>query len=158
MRQFDAELMSLETRKRTLQELVEDLELKSRELTDKIDGYERSQKKLEERLQLLLSTNLWILDFQDQFGKANSPFDFTKHNMGDVAKHVKVLESQRDTLRKSINFNVIDMLDRVEAKDTSLRQMLNTVKRDRTKIESTIVKLNDYMLDTLNKTWKKVSK
>lgn len=77
--------------------------------------------------------------------------------MSELAARIRSLENQREALRKGINFNVIDMLDRVEAKDTSLRQMLATVKKDRTKIEGTIAKLNDYMLDTLTKTWRKVS-
>lgn len=77
--------------------------------------------------------------------------------MNEASSRAKSLEAQREALRKTINFNVIDMLDRVEAKDNSLRQMLSTVKKDRSKIEGTIAKLNEYMLDTLNRTWKKVS-
>ena len=77
--------------------------------------------------------------------------------MHKVASHVRNLEKHKEILRKTINFNVIDMLDRVEAKDSSLRHMLSTVKKDRTKIADTITKLNEYMLDTLNRTWQKVS-
>ena len=77
--------------------------------------------------------------------------------MHKVANHIRDLEKHKEVLRKTINFNVIDMLDRVEAKDSSLRHMLNTVKKDRTKIADTIAKLDEYMLDALNRTWQKVS-
>lgn len=77
--------------------------------------------------------------------------------MSETFSRAKSLEAHRESLRRTINFNVIDMLDRVEAKENSLCQMLGTVKKDRGKIEGTIVKLNEYMLDALNRTWKKVS-
>lgn len=67
------------------------------------------------------------------------------------------MEGQREILRKTVNFNVMDMIDRVEAKDNSLKQMLSTVKKDRGKIEGTITKLNEYMLEALHKTWNKVN-
>jgi structural maintenance of chromosome 2 len=35
--------------------------------------------------------------------------------------------------------------------------MLATVKKDKEKIEQTLVKLNDYKLEALEKTWTKVS-
>lgn len=92
-----------------------------------------------------------------EFGKPDGPFDFGKHDMNEIAARVRSLGAQREAQRRTINFNVIDMLDRVEAKDNALCQMLSTVKKDRGKIEGTIAKLNEYMLDTLNRTWKKVS-
>lgn len=77
--------------------------------------------------------------------------------MAEVQSRVVSLEARSDKLRKTINFNVMDMIDRVEAKETSLKQMLTTVKKDRSKIEGTITKLNDYMLEALHKTWTKVN-
>ena len=77
--------------------------------------------------------------------------------MAEVRVRVKSLVAQREALRKTINFDVMDMIDRVEAKDNSLKQMLHTVKKDRTKIEGTITKLNDYMLEALHKTWTTVN-
>ena len=50
-----------------------------------------------------------------------------------------------------------NQLNRIEAKETALKQMLGTVKKDRKKIEETIVTLDDYKLDTLKKTYEKVN-
>lgn len=91
------------------------------------------------------------------FGVIGTPYDFSQYNMIEVVGKVKGLEGHRETLRKTINFNVMDMIDRVESKDNSLKQMLSTVKKDRSKIEETITKLNDYMLEALYKTWEKVN-
>lgn len=77
--------------------------------------------------------------------------------MAEVRSRLTNLQGHRENLRKTINFNVMDMIDRVEAKDNSLKQMVSTVQKDRTKIEGTITKLNDYMLEALHKTWSKVN-
>lgn len=101
-----------------------------------------------------------ILRFGDvsrSFGVEEGPFDFDKVNMSEVRSRVKSLLAQKETLRKTINFDVMEMIDRVEAKDSSLKQMLNTVKKDRSKIEGTITKLNEHMLETLHRTWTKVN-
>lgn len=78
--------------------------------------------------------------------------------MVEIRVQAKSLQERRENWRKTVNFNVMDMIDRVESKETALKQMLSTVKKDRTKIESTIEKLNDYMLETLHSTWEKVNK
>lgn len=101
--------------------------------------------------------NLSII-FCRLFGVKDGPFDFSQYKMAEIQRTLRNLEQKRDALRKTINFNVMDMIDRVEAKDVSLRQMLSTVKKDRSKIEETIGKLNDFMLDALNKTWTKVNR
>lgn len=49
------------------------------------------------------------------------------------------------------------MIDRVEARDTSLVEMLKTVKQDKEKISNTIEALNDIKKETLLKTWKQVN-
>lgn len=45
----------------------------------------------------------------------------------------------------------------MEKKEASLKQMLNTVGRDKKKIEETIVSLDNYKKDALQKTWEKVN-
>jgi len=45
----------------------------------------------------------------------------------------------------------------VEKKEASLKQMLTTVKKDKKKIEDTIVSLDNYKKDALQKTWEKVN-
>jgi structural maintenance of chromosome 2 len=48
------------------------------------------------------------------------------------------------------------MIDRVEKKEASLKNMMRTVIKDKKKIEETIVELDRYKKDALVKTWEKV--
>lgn len=45
----------------------------------------------------------------------------------------------------------------VEKKEASLKKMLSTVLKDKEKIEETIVELDRYKRDALQKTWEKVN-
>jgi len=45
----------------------------------------------------------------------------------------------------------------VEKREAELKRNLQTVLKDKTKIEETIEELDRYKFDTLEKTWKKVS-
>lgn len=45
----------------------------------------------------------------------------------------------------------------VEKKETSLKQMLSTVLKDKSKIEATIDELDRYKKDALQTTWEKVN-
>jgi len=46
----------------------------------------------------------------------------------------------------------------VEKREAELKRNLQTVLKDKTKIEETIQELDRYKFDTLEKTWSKVSK
>ncbi len=108
-------------------------------------------------LEQMKRANGWIDDHCATFGVPGGPFDFAQVSLGEVEKRLKAMRAHAADLERSINFNVMDMIDRVEAKDASLRQMLLTVKRDRAKIDGTISTLNEYMLEALQKTWAKVN-
>jgi structural maintenance of chromosome 2 len=51
----------------------------------------------------------------------------------------------------------LNIYRRMESKESSLKGMLDTVKTDKTKIENTLVKLEDYKLEALEKTWQQVN-
>ncbi|PJF17989.1 Smc2 sister chromatid cohesion [Paramicrosporidium saccamoebae] len=152
LRQYDNELKALDAKKSELEEQIESLGLERKKLEDSMILLEKEVKRLSDFLQNLISGNPWIND-----SKSGGMFDYSQYNMSEVEGRVSKLEGQKETLRKTINFNVMDMIDRVESKDHSLKQMLSTVKNDRGKIEGTITKLNDYMLEALHKTWTKVN-
>ncbi len=48
--------------------------------------------------------------------------------------------------------------DRLEKKESTLKQMFSTVKKDKKKIEDTIVSLEEYKRVALVKTWNQVNK
>ena len=78
-------------------------------------------------------------------------------NFNEEKKKLTVLEERQAILKRNVNVNVLDMIDRVEARDTSLAEMLKTVKKDKEKISSTIEALDDIKKETLQKTWKQVN-
>lgn len=171
LRRFDTELKALEVTKRELETKIEEDSLAKTQTNDKLVALDGHVGQLQDQLSQILRDNQWVHDTHQyravwllwnlqlcrDFGAAGGPYDFGQHNMAEVRSRVKSLQGHRETLRKTINFNVMDMLDRVEAKDNSLKQMVSTVQKDRTKIEGTITKLNDYMLEALHKTWSKVN-
>ena len=62
------------------------------------------------------------------------------------------LQGHLAALRRSINPNVMDMIERLEAKESSLTAMLSTVHHDKTKISSTISTLDDFKREALERT------
>lgn len=78
-------------------------------------------------------------------------------NFNEERKKLAGLEERQGILKRNVNVNVLDMIDRVEARDKSLVEMLTTVKKDKEKISSTIEALDDIKKETLHKTWKQVN-
>lgn len=78
-------------------------------------------------------------------------------NFAEERKKLTILEERQAVLKRNVNVNVLDMIDRVEARDTSLVEMLKTVRKDKEKISSTIDALDDIKKETLHKTWKQVN-
>lgn len=60
-------------------------------------------------------------------------------------------------MKKKINPKVMNMIDSVEKKEVSLKNMMKTVIRDKKKIEETIVSLDEYKKKALQETWQKVN-
>jgi structural maintenance of chromosome 2 len=60
-------------------------------------------------------------------------------------------------MKKKINPKVMNMIDSVEKKEAALKNMMRTVIRDKSKIEETILNLNEYKKEALHKTWVKVN-
>ena len=142
--------------------------LEYRRLDSSISQVTAEIKRLEKVLREWQRQHPWIVDQEEHFGKTGTAFDFTADGIAKVKQRVALLEEQYSQMRKTVNVNVMDMIDRywrvtlrlissVESKETSLKQMLATVKKDKEKIEQTLVKLNDYKLEALEKTWIKVS-
>jgi structural maintenance of chromosome 2 len=158
LRKYDEELAVLDGQKRSLEEAIEATALEKTKAMDSIAATEKTLRRAEDLEKGLLATNPWIRDTRSQFGIVGTPYDFSTVNMTEIAAKLRGLEAQRENLRKTINFNVMDMIDRVESKEKDLKQMLSTVKKDRGKIEGTITRLNDYMLEALQKTFSTVNR
>lgn len=78
-------------------------------------------------------------------------------NFAEERKKLSILEERQALLKRNVNVNVLEMIDRVESRDLSLVEMLKTVKKDKEKISSTIEALDDIKKETLHKTWQQVN-
>lgn len=124
---------------------------------------EKSQKEQTSSLQALSqleNEHDWIASEKESFGRPHTPYDFSssgQQNMHEAKLSLRNLRERSAKLQKSINPKVMNMIDSVEKKEASLKNMMRTVVRDKRKIEETIVSLDEYKKEALHKTWEKVN-
>ena len=99
----------------------------------------------------------WIADEKDNFGRSNTAYDFKNQNIAECKSTLRNLTERVQGMKKKINPKVMNMIDSVEKKEAALKNMMKTVIRDKSKIEETIINLNEYKKEALHKTWTKVT-
>lgn len=151
-------LKNLETERHKCQEKINDLTLRQKKLKHEIERFGKEKESSKKAFEKLIQENDWIDSLKDLFGKPNTAFDFRNENPNECESRLQKLKEEHEVLRKRINVKVMNMIDRVITKENSLKQMLNTVKKDKQKIEDTIEQLDHYKKEALQKTWVKVSR
>lgn len=128
------------------------------------------------RLDPLLTLKFAVLR---TFGKEGSQYNFAGVQMGDMKKKCQQLEDEQQGARKKVNPKVLSMIDRfviirsscrlsyhptdaahrqsVEKKEKELMIMYRQVLKDKSKIEETVAKLDEYKKEALQTTWEKVN-
>ncbi|KAJ3186681.1 Structural maintenance of chromosomes protein 2 [Gaertneriomyces sp. JEL0708] len=154
---FDKQTESLESAKREKKQLLEDCKLEVRKLSHDLDKFNSEQAQAARIMKELLRKSPWIPDHKHLFGKAGTDYDFRKHDLGEINKRVKQLGERNKVLERNLDHQVMDKYDRVEKKETQLKQMLSTVQKDKRKIQETIAELDKYKKEALRKTWEKVN-
>lgn len=99
----------------------------------------------------------WIAEERDNFGRPNTPYDFKNQNIAECKASLRNVTERFQGMKKKINPKVMNMIDSVEKKEASLKNMMKTVIRDKRKIEETIISLDEYKKEALQKTWSKVT-
>lgn len=161
------EMQQLSDRKSYLQDNLEKAHFDLKQLHSTRSRLEEDLNKYRKESTNLLKQHPWIVDQEHLFNQQGTAYDWSTQDLDQVKRTVKLLEEQHGALRKTINVNVMDMIDRyycsvtltasVESKETALKQMLSTVKKDKVKIEGTIDKLEDYKVEALERTWRQVN-
>ena len=154
---FDEELRALEDAIRSKNSQTTEESLEQQRLGHNIEKVQKEQQAASQTLTHLSESHDWISDEKDQFGRANTPYDFSGQNMPSCKATLKTLTERFQGMKKKINPKVMNMIDNVEKKEVSLKNMMKTVIRDKKKIEETIVQLDEYKKDALQKTWEKVN-
>lgn len=154
---FDVELKELEQTKAKKSKQITEESLEAQKLSHAVEKLAKDAQTAQQTLTLLEKDHDWIADNSDQFGRPGTPYDFTSRNLNEARSTLKNLSEQFAGMKKKINPKVMPMIDSVEKKETSLKNMLRTVIKDKRKIEDTIVSLDEYKKEALLKTWRKVT-
>lgn len=155
---FDKDLKGYEQAKKQKMDKLNETQLELTKLNYEIDSQKKENLDSSSLVDAMLEQNPWIRDQKANFGRPNTAFDFDSQNPKEAKNRLAQLEQEHETLRKKINVKVMNMIDRVVTKERSLKQMLDTVQKDKSKIEETIVQLDEYKRDALNRTWTTVNK
>lgn len=154
---FDDELRALEEATRSKNARITEEGLEMQKLGHQIEKFHKEQQTAAQHTKHLEEEHEWIADAKEQFGRAGTPYDFEGQNISECKATLRNLTERSQGLRKKINPKVMNMIDSVEKKEMSLKQMMKTVIRDKRKIEETITTLDDYKKKALQETWQKVN-
>ncbi|KAI8378675.1 RecF/RecN/SMC [Choanephora cucurbitarum] len=132
--------------------------LRIQKMTHENERYQKDTQNSEQAVYDLERQYEWIVDEKQYFGQPGSAYDYQATNLADARRQLQQLSANHDTMRKKINVRVMNMIDSVEKKEASLKEMLTTVQKDKQKIEDTIQTLENYKLEALEKTYTKVNK
>jgi structural maintenance of chromosome 2 len=154
---FDNELKDLENARTRKSKQISEESLEAQKLSHAVDKAAKDSAAASQMVAALEREHDWIPDTKDQFGKPNTPYDFHGKNLAESRAMLKNVTERFQGMKKKINPKVMPMIDSVEKKETSLKNMLRTVVRDKKKIEETIVTIEEYKKEALLKTWEKVT-
>ena len=154
---FDEELRSLEETSKLKASRISEESLEARKLRHTIEKVQKDRQGAEALVAQIESEHDWVAEEKDSFGRANSPYDFKGQNIAECKSSLKSVTERFQGMRKKINPKVMTMIDSVEKKEVSLKNMMRTVIKDKRKIEETISSLDEYKKEALRKTWTKVN-
>ncbi|EDU44220.1 condensin subunit [Pyrenophora tritici-repentis Pt-1C-BFP] len=150
---FDEELRSLEDAIRSKNSSITESGLEQQKLGHEIERFGKEQEGAASHVKSLEKEYDFIASDSELFGRAGTVYDFNGVNMADAKTRRKSLEEHFQQKKNKINPKVMAMIDNVEKKEASLKKNMSTVIRDKSKIEETILKLDEYKKEALHKTW-----
>jgi structural maintenance of chromosome 2 len=155
---FDEELHALEDTIRSKNASITEGGLEQQKLGHEIERFHKEQEGAASHVKALGKEYDFIASDSELFGRAGTVYDFKGVNMADCKTKRKGLEERFQQKKNKINPKVMAMIDSVEKKEANLKKNMSTVIKDKTKIEETIVKLDEYKKEALHKTWTTVNR
>ncbi|MCJ1485015.1 Structural maintenance of chromosomes protein 2 [Schaereria dolodes] len=154
---YDEELHSLEEASRSKASRITEEGLELQKLGHQIEKFHKDQQGAAQQVTQMEKDHEWIADEKESFGRASTLYDFKGQNIAECKSSLRNLTERFQGMKKKINPKVMNMIDSVEKKEVSLKNMMKTVIRDKRKIEETISSLDEYKKAALQKTWSKVN-
>ncbi|KAI8807223.1 structural maintenance of chromosomes protein 2 [Cladochytrium replicatum] len=154
---FDNQSQQLEEERKERLQLVEDIKLDIQATEHQIEQYKFEYAEAKSRLAALVKEHSWILAKQQDFGKPGTPFEFEIDKIHDARKALNQMQDRKKILEKVVNREVMESIERLEKQEKELKQMFNTVKKDKKKIEGTMDRLDNFKQEKLRQTFLKVN-
>ncbi|KAJ5547956.1 RecF/RecN/SMC [Penicillium frequentans] len=154
---FDEELAELDATIKSKSSQITEEGLEMQKLGHQLEKLQKDQHGASQAVAHMEQEHEWIADEKEQFGRANTPYHFQSQNIAECKSTLRNLTERSQGMKKKINPKVMNMIDSVEKKEAALKNMMRTVIRDKSKIEETILNLNEYKKEALHKTWVKVN-
>ena len=154
---FDEELKALEDAAKSKSKQIAEEGLEAQKLGHVLEKLQKERQAASQILTHMEKEHEWIPDEKNSFGKTGTPYDFHSQNMAECKSSLKTVTERLQGMKKKINPKVMNMIDSVEKKEVSLKNMMKTVIRDKKKIEETIGSLDEYKKEALERPWTKVN-
>ncbi|KAJ5907607.1 hypothetical protein N7495_000289 [Penicillium taxi] len=154
---FDEETRELERAIKSKSSQITEESLEMQKLGHQLEKLQKDQETAQHSFSHMEKEHEWIADEKEQFGRPNTPYYFQGQNIAECKSTLRNLTERSQGMKKKINPKVMNMIDSVEKKESALKNMMRTVIRDKSKIEETILNLNEYKKEALHKTWTKVN-
>lgn len=154
---YDDEIQSLAAALKQKKQEIADVLLSVKQCKHEMEKAQQERVGSEKAFKHLESQFEWIMDEQQLFGRPGTAYDFEKHNMNEVRKNCKKLEEQQSGMKKKINLKVFNQIDADEKRESGLKTMLNTIFKDKGKIDETIEAIDRHKKKALQTTWEKVN-
>ncbi|EMR09778.1 hypothetical protein PNEG_01962 [Pneumocystis murina B123] len=154
---YDKEFKHLENAMKIKTSYISEANLELQSLRHEINRLNKDKQSTLQSLNQMEAQYEWISDEKENFGKPSTAFDFSDYDIKKCKASLNSLTERFQALKKKINPKVINMIDGVEKKENALKTMVKTIHKDKRKIEDTIKSLEDYKMEALQRTWKKVN-
>ena len=133
---------------------AENLKVKIKSINFELEKSRNATTDLRKRLDQIMNDHEWVLDMRAVDHEVS---EHRNLNFDEAKEQLVQLEEKFQTMRRKVNVNVISMIEENEKREASLKLKIKTIEKDKTKIESTIEKLNGEIRKALNGTYQKVS-
>ncbi|QSL66168.1 hypothetical protein MERGE_000543 [Pneumocystis wakefieldiae] len=147
----------LENERAKLTGYISEANLELQSLRHEINRLYKDKQSTLQLLNQMEAEYEWIPDEKENFGKPSTVFNFADYDIKKCKASLNSLTERFQALKKRINPKVINMIDGVEKKENALKTMVKTIHKDKCKIEDTIRSLENYKMEALQRTWKKVN-
>ncbi|RLV90445.1 Structural maintenance of chromosomes protein 2 [Spathaspora sp. JA1] len=151
---LDDEIKELTKLLKAKNDSVNQSKLEMQKLTHELEKSKNLTTSLKSRLDEIINEHEWVMDSNIL---ENLIQQYPGLNVEESREQLNVLKEKFASMRRKVNVNIMNMIDNVEKKEASLKTMVKTIEKDKSKIEHTISKLNGYKRETLNTTYQKVS-